>query len=144
MQGHELKEARLKLGMSQGQLDEALGFTPGYVGKMERGDKPIERRTELAIGFLRARPLMAKRVQGRVGDIAWSEYEHGYTAQIGEFKAWVTRQTHARWSIHLEHESGYSPSWPQWENSLDMAKGAAALAAQKGYADLAEGAAVSP
>lgn len=52
MQGSELKALRQQAGMSQGQLDEALGLTPGYVGKMERGDKPIEKRTALAVLYI--------------------------------------------------------------------------------------------
>jgi len=52
MQPDELKALRKALGWRQGKLDAALGLSPGYVGKMERGQKPIEKRTALAVRYL--------------------------------------------------------------------------------------------
>jgi transcriptional regulator with XRE-family HTH domain len=48
MQGEELKALRVQTGMSRKKLEEELGLTVGYVGRMERGDKPIEKRTAIA------------------------------------------------------------------------------------------------
>ena len=52
MKGKELKEARQKLGLSQSALAYAIGMSRVMIGLMERGDKPIEKRTELAIWCL--------------------------------------------------------------------------------------------
>jgi len=52
MQPDELKALRKTLGWQQQRLDEALGLAPGYVGRMERGQKPIEKRTALAVRYL--------------------------------------------------------------------------------------------
>lgn len=49
MQPDDLKAARGEMGMTQGNLAEALGLTPQFIGMMERGEKPIERRTALAV-----------------------------------------------------------------------------------------------
>lgn len=49
MQPLELKAARQELGMTQQELAEALGLTPQFIGMMERGEKPIEQRTALAV-----------------------------------------------------------------------------------------------
>lgn len=49
MQPIELKGARQELGMTQHELAEALGLTPQFIGMMERGEKPIELRTVLAV-----------------------------------------------------------------------------------------------
>jgi DNA-binding XRE family transcriptional regulator len=49
MQPMELKGARQELGMTQHELAEALGLTPQFIGMMERGEKPIEQRTALAV-----------------------------------------------------------------------------------------------
>jgi len=38
--------------MTQGELADALGLSHGYIGEMERGEKPIERRTELAVALI--------------------------------------------------------------------------------------------
>jgi DNA-binding XRE family transcriptional regulator len=48
MQGDEMKAIRTELGMTQGEFADAIGVTPTFVGMMERGDKPIEKRTALA------------------------------------------------------------------------------------------------
>lgn len=52
MTGHELKHARRRLGLSQQTLAAELGLTQTFIGLMERGEKPIERRTELAVRCL--------------------------------------------------------------------------------------------
>ena len=54
MQGHELRSLRKAMGMTQGQLAAALGFSHGFIGEMERGEKAIEPRTVLALRGLRA------------------------------------------------------------------------------------------
>lgn len=56
MQGTELKALRKQAGMTQAEVAEALGMTQTYVGLMERGEAPIEKRTERMIQeILRAR-----------------------------------------------------------------------------------------
>jgi transcriptional regulator with XRE-family HTH domain len=40
MQGEELKALRVQTGMSRKKLEEELGLTVGYVGRMERGTSP--------------------------------------------------------------------------------------------------------
>lgn len=52
MQGDELKAIRKSLGWTQGEMAARLGMTNTYVGMMERGDRPIEKRTALAVGHL--------------------------------------------------------------------------------------------
>ena len=52
MNGKQLKQARKRLGLSQSGLGEAIGMTREMIGLMERGEKQIERRTELAIRCL--------------------------------------------------------------------------------------------
>ena len=52
MQAEELRALRKRAGLTQGQLAEAVGLSQGYIGEMERGEKPIERRTELAVLFV--------------------------------------------------------------------------------------------
>lgn len=48
MQGSDLKAIRQSLGLSQEDFATLLGMTQKFVGMMERGDAPIERRTALA------------------------------------------------------------------------------------------------
>lgn len=49
MQGEELKAIRQELGWTQGVLANRLGLTSTFIGLMERNEKPIETRTELAV-----------------------------------------------------------------------------------------------
>lgn len=49
MQGEEMKALRKGAGMTQDDLAEAIGMTKTYIGLMERGAKPIEKRTAIAI-----------------------------------------------------------------------------------------------
>lgn len=52
MQGSELRAIRKELGLTLAQLAGELDMSETYVGQMERGQKPIERRTELAARYL--------------------------------------------------------------------------------------------
>lgn len=47
-----LKRARKQLGMTQAALAEALGMQRNSVARMERGEQPIMRTTELAVKYL--------------------------------------------------------------------------------------------
>jgi transcriptional regulator with XRE-family HTH domain len=56
MQGVDLKRIRKSLGWTQGDLARALGLSSTFVGLMERGAKPIEPRTRLALLYLQEHP----------------------------------------------------------------------------------------
>jgi transcriptional regulator with XRE-family HTH domain len=56
MEGSELKAARKSLGATQAQVGAAIGLSQAHIGLMERGVKPIERRTELAMLWLLEHP----------------------------------------------------------------------------------------
>lgn len=49
MQHDELRELRGQARWTQARMAEALGVSANYYALMERGEKPIERRTELQI-----------------------------------------------------------------------------------------------
>lgn len=52
MQPTDLRAARKAMGLTQAELADQLGLTMQFIGMMERGDKAIERRTELAVLYL--------------------------------------------------------------------------------------------
>lgn len=56
MQGDELKALRKQIGLTQSEMAQALGLTQTFIGMMERGEKAIERRTELAARYLLEHP----------------------------------------------------------------------------------------
>ena len=54
MNGTELKAIRKKLGISQEELSELLGYTMRRVGNWERGDYDVPRVVELVMKLLEA------------------------------------------------------------------------------------------
>ncbi len=48
----QLKQARQLLGFTQDELAEKIGMSRKMIGMMERGQKPIELRTALAVRCL--------------------------------------------------------------------------------------------
>lgn len=52
MQGEQLRSIRKDLGWTIAEMAKQLGMSETYVGQMKRGQKPIERRTELAARYL--------------------------------------------------------------------------------------------
>lgn len=59
MQGDELRTIRKTLGLTLAGMADALGMSETMVGQMERGQKPIERRTALAALYLAEHPEAA-------------------------------------------------------------------------------------
>ena len=54
MTATQLLAARKRLGLTQKGLAEALGITISAIWRMEKGQRTIETRTELAIKYLLA------------------------------------------------------------------------------------------
>lgn len=46
-----LREARRKLGLNQTKMGKRLGMSREAISFMERGERPIELRTELAVRY---------------------------------------------------------------------------------------------
>lgn len=56
MQGDELRDIRKGLGITLAAMGTALGMSETMIGQMERGQRPIERRTALAARYLAEHP----------------------------------------------------------------------------------------
>lgn len=52
MTGLELQAFRKGLRLTQRELATEVGLSQGFIGEMERGEKPIEKRTELAVRYV--------------------------------------------------------------------------------------------
>lgn len=138
MQGTELRALRQQLGMTQEAFAQALGMSRKAVNEMEADKAPIERRTELAARYLAASHAPAPRLNVRASDVEWVDHDGQVQTVIEGFKVVLFPQTRGRWSISLEHSSGYRPDYPRWEDSEEAAKSSALLAVQKGLIDLHE------
>jgi len=68
MQPDELKRLRKAMGLTQGDFAARLGLSQGFIGEMERGEKPIERRTVQAALYVQMKALVdAGKVQFHAG-----------------------------------------------------------------------------
>jgi DNA-binding XRE family transcriptional regulator len=63
MTGKELRQARLRLKMSQAKLGEAIELHKNTVARMERGELPIMKQTELAVKYLLV--MKSKKGEGK-------------------------------------------------------------------------------
>jgi DNA-binding XRE family transcriptional regulator len=64
MTGKELRQARLRLKMTQTQLGEAVGLHKNTIARMERDELPIVKATELAVKYLALVSKKHKRGKG--------------------------------------------------------------------------------
>lgn len=61
MTGQELKALRLRTGLSQVALASAIGMSRESIGRMERSNDTVERRTELALRYIALKGLPTER-----------------------------------------------------------------------------------
>jgi transcriptional regulator with XRE-family HTH domain len=52
MTGSKLRRARERLGLTQAELAEAIGMRKNSIARMERGERPVMRHTELSVKYL--------------------------------------------------------------------------------------------
>ncbi|WP_312356771.1 hypothetical protein [Agrobacterium sp.] len=54
----------------------------------------------------------------------WTQLPDGsWTTKADGFIITLLPKSKGRWKVHMTHvDSGYSPSWPRWQDSLDQAK----------------------
>jgi len=64
MTGEEFKALRKSAKMTQGAMAEAIGLSQGFIGEMERGEKVVELRTELAARYVIERATVSIPASG--------------------------------------------------------------------------------
>jgi transcriptional regulator with XRE-family HTH domain len=52
MTGAELRKARERLNITQTELADAIGMQRNSIARMERGERPVLKHTELAVKYL--------------------------------------------------------------------------------------------
>jgi transcriptional regulator with XRE-family HTH domain len=62
MNGADIRRARKRLNMTQAELAKALGMERNSITRMEIGNRPVMRTTELAVKYLL---LTMKKTKGR-------------------------------------------------------------------------------
>lgn len=65
--------------------------------------------------------------------VIWEPLSDGsHTTQIEDFTITLQPQTRGRWRVNLVHKSGYSPSWPRFQETLEAAKRSAFITLDNG------------
>lgn len=71
------------------------------------------------------------RVSRLAHSVAWQDHpDVTVTANADDFSIYIKPESRGRWAIAVRHCDGYSPPWPRWVSSLDLAKARALLAVE--------------
>jgi len=80
-----------------------------------------------------------RRLERTYWQLDWTTLgDNSLTTKIEGFTITLLPKSRGRWQVHLMHETGYSPSWPRWQDSLDAAKAMAFVTLDNGLNDLEE------
>ncbi|WP_069066453.1 helix-turn-helix domain-containing protein [Sphingobium sp. RAC03] len=63
-----IRDARLRLGLTQIELAGKLGLHQSTISRFEKGSLPIDERTELAVEALLARPALCSTCDARLDE----------------------------------------------------------------------------
>jgi transcriptional regulator with XRE-family HTH domain len=101
MTGERLQALRKAAKMSQAELADAIGMSRETIGQMERGQAPIERRTELAVlhvcedhrrvsdlvQLIRVAATLAKQARAQAQVLRFDATDIGIAADLLEARA---------------------------------------------------------
>ncbi|OBY05959.1 hypothetical protein BAE36_17300 [Rhizobium leguminosarum bv. trifolii] len=81
-----------------------------------------------------------RRLRRTYDCLEWTKLpDQSWTTKAEDFIITLLPQTKGRWKVHMMHtETGYSPSWPRWQDSLPKAKEMALLTLDNAINWLAE------
>lgn len=81
------------------------------------------------MAFVKQEVRYKRRLKRAYGGLEWTELGDGsWTTKAEDFIITLLPKTKGRWKVHMTHSSGFSPSWPRWQDSLQAAKDTAFLA----------------
>ncbi len=65
-----------------------------------------------------------RRLKRAYDNLTWTELpDRSLTTRADDFVVTLLPKSKGRWKVHMMHpETGYSPSWPRWQDSLPQAK----------------------
>jgi hypothetical protein len=106
------------------------------IQRMATGEARVSGEMKVIIRLLEQNEYRVSRL---AHSVAWQDHPDGtVTANADDFSIYIKPESRGRWAIAVRHCDGYSPPWPRWVSSLDLAKARALLAVEHGHADLAE------
>jgi hypothetical protein len=72
--------------------------------------------------LIRQAVFFQRRLLRTYSNLVWTELGDGsHTTRVEDFTLTLVPQRKSRWLVNVVHTSGYSPSWPRWQDSLEAA-----------------------
>lgn len=128
----DFKEALKELNWSAVALADrmvSLGDYRPYKTILRGINRALEGQVKVSgelLAMTRQMVRFKRRLQRTYGQTVWTQLGDGsHTTKIEDFTITLVPQSKGRWLVNLVHETGYSPAWPRWQNSLDDAKNVA-------------------
>jgi hypothetical protein len=122
-----------------------LGWTPAELADrmMSLGDyrpyktilrgihRAVEGQSKISgelMALIRQEVRYKRRLKRTYDSLQWTLLGDGsYTTSVEDFIITLLPKSKGRWKVHMTHSSGFSPSWPRWQENLQAAKETAFL-----------------
>ncbi|TAY50936.1 hypothetical protein [Rhizobium leguminosarum] len=126
----EFNRALAELGWTPVELADrliSLGDYRPYKTVLRGIHRAVEGQVKVSgelLAFVRQEVRYKRRLKRAYGNLEWSRLGDGsWTVKVEDFIITLLPQTKGRWKVHMTHAiTGYSPSWPRWQDTLEGAK----------------------
>ncbi|RVH69192.1 hypothetical protein CN198_14095 [Sinorhizobium meliloti] len=130
----EFNKALQELGWTPVELADrmiSLGDYRPYKSVLRSIHRAVEGQVKISgelMAFIKQEVRYKRRLKRTYDDLEWTRLGDGsYTTTAEDFIITLLPKSKGRWKVHMTHSSGYSPSWPRWQESLQAAKDMAFL-----------------
>lgn len=136
---NELEETLVELAKRMRDMGDHRSF-PAILRSIQRmaaGDTGVSGEMRVIV---RALLRQQRRREKKYAGLKWQRQANGtVSAVVDDFSIDLYPKTKGRWLVHLVHiPTKYSPSWPDWQDSLDAAKRKALTCLEDAYIQLSE------
>ncbi len=135
----ELEETQRELAKRMIDLGDHRSFQAILRGlqRMVAGDTGVSGETRVIVKMLLRRQ---RRREKKYANLGWQRLPNGTVSTLADdFTVSLIPQTKGRWLVNLVHnKSGWSPSWPAWQDTLETAKRKALTCLDDAYDQLDE------
>lgn len=130
----EFKKCLSELGCTPVELADrmmSLGDYRPYKTILRGIHRAVEGQIKISgelMALIKQEVRYKRRLKRTYDSLEWTKLGDGsYTTSVEDFIITLLPKTKGRWKVHMTHSSGFSPSWPRWQDSLQAAKDTAFL-----------------
>jgi hypothetical protein len=109
----------------------ALGDYRPYKTILRGIHRALDRQVKVSgemMALVRHMVRFKRRLKRSYNSVSWTRLgDNSLTTNLDDFRITLVPKSRGRWLVNLVHSSGYSPSWPRWQDSLEAAKNMAFL-----------------